>query len=121
MIIALIESDEGIGASVYRGFQHHFVTWVAQLGPPLIVNLYRFRQTDESVHERAHLLSAESACEAVLRAMADSLIFQGERYTQKQCALALVQKAQERRGSARRTSESRDHHVGIEYDSQPRK
>jgi hypothetical protein len=67
-----IERHYRIGAAIYRRFQHHLITGIQQLRPPLLMDLDRLDDIDDRIDQvrdvgltrlcREHMFGARGGC-----------------------------------------------------------
>src|SRR5271169_6087097 len=77
--VALIERDNGAGASVYRRFQYHVVIGIGKSGPPSKGEAYRSCHRRQVVQNVIDVSAAQSTGRQMLRPGEDRFVFEDQR------------------------------------------
>ena len=115
--VALVEGDDGVGATVHRGFQHHLIGRVAQLGPPDEMREHGFDQGEHTVDEGLDVGVLEAGGEGVLGSAANCFVLQRQRDIGEQRRVAREGKLDQGRRSAAWAAQRCNDHVAIQDES----
>ena len=105
--------DEHVGLAVDRGFQHHFVARVAQLGPPQKMKLDGLDNRGYVGHELRQCRSGVSGIEPELRTHQNRLVFEEERNRAKPRRPSPQQLDQQGIAGAPPRPQCRDDDIGV--------